>query len=159
MATERRPWPHDPRFLVGDDGSIRGPSGRVLRPGPNSNGYQRIAIGSRGHRVRHFIHVIVCETFHGPRPDGHEAAHLNGDHLDCRAVNLAWKTHTENEADKVRHGTHNRGESHYGHRLTVDRVREIRASPEPGTVLAGRHGVSETSIRDVRAGRTWRWLV
>lgn len=152
------PWPRHPRYLVGEGGLIIGPSGRELRSDPNSNGYQRIAVGSRKRRVRHFVHVIVCETFHGPRPDGHEAAHLNGDHTDCRAVNLAWKTPAENEADKVTHGTHNRGERHYGHRLTVDRVREIRASAESSTVLAGRHGVSEACIHSVRTGRTWKWL-
>lgn len=49
---------------------------------------------------------MVCAAFHGPAPtESHEAAHLNGNSLDDRADNLAWKTPSENARDKVGHGT------------------------------------------------------
>ena len=41
-------------------------------------------------------HVLVCVTFHGPRPVGFECDHINGDKLDYRPCNLEWVTPAEN---------------------------------------------------------------
>ncbi len=41
-------------------------------------------------------------------------------------------------------------------KVTDDQVREIRASAEPGTVLAARHGVSEAFVCRVRQGKVRR---
>lgn len=43
-----------------------------------------------------FCHTLVCTAFHGPRPDGYECDHLNGNHLDWSAENLQWVTPAEN---------------------------------------------------------------
>ena len=39
---------------------------------------------------------LVCEAFHGPRPDGYDCMHLDGDSLNNKANNLAWGTREEN---------------------------------------------------------------
>ncbi len=52
------------------------------------------------------IHAIVCVAFHGPRPDGMQVRHLNGNGHDNAAANLAWGTSSENAFDRVDHGTH-----------------------------------------------------
>ena len=41
-------------------------------------------------------HVLICTTFHGPRPEGYQCDHLNGDILDYSAANLEWVTPKEN---------------------------------------------------------------
>lgn len=51
------------------------------------------------------LHVAVLTAFVGPCPEGREAAHRNGDRRDNRLENLRWTTHTENIADKQRHGS------------------------------------------------------
>jgi hypothetical protein len=51
------------------------------------------------------VHVAVAEAFLGPRPQGLEVAHLNGDARDNRLTNLAYVTTQENEAHKRQHGT------------------------------------------------------
>lgn len=48
------------------------------------------------------VHVLVCKTFNGPKPeqiDGDsnvDCMHINGDSLDNRAENLMWGTHKQN---------------------------------------------------------------
>ena len=46
-----------------------------------------------GNRTCHFL---ICTTFHGPRPEGYQCDHLNGDILDYSAANLEWVTPKEN---------------------------------------------------------------
>ena len=41
-------------------------------------------------------HVLMCTTFHGPRPLGYECDHINGNKLDYSASNLQWVTRAEN---------------------------------------------------------------
>lgn len=54
---------------------------------------------------------LVCNLVYGAPPTPrHEAAHSCGNgHLGCvNPRHLCWKTHTENEADKLIHGTRRR---------------------------------------------------
>jgi hypothetical protein len=85
------------------------------------------------------VHQIVCLTFHGPRPTPkHDAAHNDGKKPNCHRDNIAWKTRAENEADKVLHGTSNRGERNGMAKLTDAQTAEIirLAGPKPPP---GRH--------------------
>ena len=38
----------------------------------------------------------MCATFHGPRPEGYQCDHLNGNKFDYSAANLEWVTPAEN---------------------------------------------------------------
>lgn len=55
------------------------------------------------------IHVLVLETFVGPRPPGMHACHNDGDPANNRLENLRWDTPKANMADRDRHGTTFRG--------------------------------------------------
>lgn len=58
---------------------------------------------------------ILCESKNGPPPSPqHHAAHYCGKgHLGCVTKDhLSWKTPKENQADRIVHGTSNRGERH-----------------------------------------------
>lgn len=157
-TVERRPWPGDPRYLAGTDGTIVGPSGHPLKPMPDKDGYLRVHVRVDGRWTPRAIHLIVCETFHGPRPEGHEAAHANGVNTDNRAVNLAWKTHVENEFDKVDHGTRANGERNGSRKLSDEAVLAIRASRESRAVLAARYDVHVVTISYVRHRHGWKHL-
>ena len=60
-----------------------------------------------GRQRTRLVHHLVLESFIGPRPEGMEACHWDGDASNNCLNNLRWDTHVENEHDKVRHGTHN----------------------------------------------------
>lgn len=151
--TEVRPWPTDPRYLVSDDGTVRGPSGWVIAVCPNKQGYRVVSFNRPdGTRGCVGVHVMVAETFHGPRPPGMEACHDNGDPADCRASNVRWDTKRGNMADQVRHGT-------IGRRLTAEQVAAIRAEPDTSrNELAARFGVTPGTISHIRTGHSWSRL-
>jgi hypothetical protein len=156
LATGRKPWPRDTRILVGADGSLVGAQGRLLAPFLNRQGYPRVNVYRDGEWSQHSVHVIVCETYHGPRPPGMHAAHEDGVPTNCAADNLSWKTPVENEADKLAHDTRAWGERHGMHKLAEDEVRAIRASNTRTGILAVRYSVSKTTIKDIRSRRNWR---
>ncbi|NTG48577.1 hypothetical protein G6M04_14385 [Agrobacterium rhizogenes] len=106
---------------------------------------------------------IMCTMAHGdpPTPE-HEAAHLCGNgHLACvHPQHLEWKTSTENQADRLAHDTHVRGERCKTSKLKVGQVRVIRSLKGTNTSreLAVRFGVDRSAIKAIWARRTWAWL-
>src|ERR1044072_6184471 len=83
----------------------------ILWPYARSSGYARIRLDGTTRSVPN----IICEKVNGPAPGSqYEAAHSCGNgHLGCITPNhLSWKTPKENNADKLIHGTSNRGERH-----------------------------------------------
>ena len=104
-------------------------------------GYRHIALrDGNGGRTRWRIHRLVLETFIGPAPDGMQCRHLDGDKLNNRLDNLAWGTQSENERDKIRHGTQfwpdKRGEEHPQAKLRTVDIPEIRRMVRDGMTLA-----------------------
>lgn len=64
------------------------------------------------------VHRLVMLAFVGPKPNGLETRHLDGDPTNNRLTNLVYGTHSENMYDRVRHGTdHQTRKTHcpYGH--------------------------------------------
>lgn len=169
---ERRPWPRHPRYLVGADGTIIGPRGRKLKPqliGPAGRKYPAIGVHTlgtsrtaSGRTKKWKVATIVCETFHGPRPEGYHAAHEDGDVLNSRADNLSWKTPRENAGDKVRHNTTPaRGTDCNLSRLTESQVVEIRrrrAAGETTLALAAAFGTTSSTISKIANRQTWGHL-
>lgn len=119
--TTWRPVPGWEQFYeVSDDGQVRsfdyvkvgGKGSRQLIPaGPVStwvtpNGYTAVSLYRRGRRRVASVHALVCEAFIGPRPDGHEVRHLDGDPSNNVLANLTYGTPRENALDTIRHGNH-----------------------------------------------------
>ncbi|WP_164681194.1 NUMOD4 motif-containing HNH endonuclease [Mycobacterium intracellulare] len=92
--------------------------GRVLRShkGPPF-GYHAVSLTrmEAGRQIRNLkrVHVLVLESFVGPRPAGSASCHCNGDLDNNRLTNLRWDTHSANNLDKRRHRTdHNAAKTH-----------------------------------------------
>ena len=87
------------------DGRVRTYPGVVLSQSWSSRGYLVVGISHRGNVRAHTVHSLVATAFHGPKPDGLECRHLNGNKSDNSASNLRWGTRAENREDMIRHGT------------------------------------------------------
>lgn len=106
---------------------------------------------------------IMCTLAHGePFEPGLEAAHSCGkDHLGCvNPRHLRWDTPKGNCADRVEHGTENRGERQWMAKLTRDDVRQIRSMEGMFThmELAKMFKVARMTVTDILRRKTWSWL-
>ena len=149
------------RYLVSADGRIYSKprartAGGYMKLREYTGGYWGKDIIRDGRKTWILAHWAVAEAFIGPRPPGLEVAHLNGNPADNRVENLAYKTRAANEADKVLHGTHLRGERLPSSKLKWDQVCEIRESKERQIDLARKFGVGRTAIQRIQSGETWR---
>lgn len=94
------------RYEVSSLGRVRSlprrrSKGGYLKPWLRS-GYETVDIARR----LSLVHRLVAEAFLPPRLPGQSVVrHINGDRLDNRSVNLAWGTQSDNELDKIAHGT------------------------------------------------------
>jgi len=100
--------------------------GRFLSLGKASSGYLIVVLSKERKRYTKSVHRIILETFSGKPSKNLDCCHNNGDRLDNRIENLRWDTRKNNEADKVKHGTDNRGERHSMAKLDISQVRHIR---------------------------------
>lgn len=119
-----------------------------------NNGYGAVWHGGRVTTS----HRAVCVDAHGEPPPGHnDAAHSCGVRTCCNPRHLRWATRSENNMDKVRHGTHDRGSRHVKSKLTEAEVSEIHRLA--GTVsklgIAKRFGVCSSVVDRILKGKAW----
>lgn len=138
-------------------GSIRRVAykGRVLRPAPNGKGYPTVNLSRNGKQETGWVHRLVCRAWHGPCPNGHCAAHNDGNPLNCRADNLRWATYAENMADKKLHGTQPRGEEIHSVKLSEADIRIIRSSSLSDRKLAKLFGVCGSNVNLIKNRKRW----
>jgi hypothetical protein len=163
-----RELPQFPGYRFGDDGSVwtcrdfRGGCTRPwnkMQPNVDRNGYCRVKLCERGAVSRMLVHRLILLAFDGPPQTDQEAAHKNGKRCDNRSSNLEWKTHAENEHDKVRHGTAQIGDNHSRLKLSSEKVRDIRLRHAGGGVslqsLGDEFGVTKTTIYRIVKRMIW----
>lgn len=101
----------------------------------------------------------MLEAFVGPCPDGMECCHEDGNPGNNALSNLRWGTTRDNQADRVRHGTSNRGERCGTSKLTAEEVRAIRREYAEGwntmVAVAKKYGVSQSSIFLIVHRKNW----
>jgi hypothetical protein len=70
-----RPWPREPRYLVSDQGRVRGPSGKILKYSLFTNGRLQVSpyLSNEKRCKTREVHTMVLEAFVGPRPPGLES--------------------------------------------------------------------------------------
>jgi hypothetical protein len=108
-----------------------------------------------------FVYRLVLEAFVGPCPGGFEAAHLDGDSMNCVLSNLKWATHSENEGHKKLHGTVYQGTRNKMSKLDPESIRTIRSYRREGATLreiGELFGVSPSCIDSIMKGRTWNYV-
>lgn len=148
------------RFRCGVKYRMGGPWLR-LKPSVVAGGYLGLSLRRNGKGHHQLVHVLVLRAFRGNAPPSMECAHENGIPTDNRLENLSWKTKKANQADRARHGTHNRGERHGEAKITdrqaVEVIRRVAAG-ETRTAVARDFGISRTVVGKIVAGKAWRHI-
>lgn len=124
-------------------------------------------IGTGGKRgKKELAHRAVWIVTYGPIPEddsyhGYVVMHTCDNRLCCNPAHLRLATQAENVADMHAKGRGNyegrpKGSAHGNAKLTEAVVQEIRAAPYGSHALAARYGITYATLKDVRAGRSWR---
>lgn len=100
-------------------------------------------------------HKLVMEAFVGIKPKGMECCHFDGNPQNNHLNNLRWDTPKNNHADKVRHGTTNRGENCGTAKLTLEQVKSIRNDNRLQRLIAADYNVRENTISRIKSGKRW----
>ena len=143
-----------PRHLeiwVSEDGRVF----RELIPSADDAGYHQIRNG----KFRERRHVLVAETWVGPKPFPTAVVrHKDDDPGNDLPGNLIWGTQLENIQDCIAHGRFPVAEAHHSAKLTNAQAAEIRMrreAGESGKALAEEFDVSQATVCDIKAGRSW----
>ena len=135
---ERRDWPKDECLVW---------------PFSTTNGY-----GMLGYYGRVFYaHRMMCELTRGPAPSpNHEASHSCGNgHKGCVSPHhIRWKTKSDNQRDRAKHGTKSRG---WRGKLTMAQADKIRAlrGKKPQREIAEMFGVSRANVSLIQNNKAW----
>lgn len=132
---------------------IRTVKGRILKPARYAKrGHVSVVLGHGENGSP--IHQLVMLAFVGPKPNGKEVLHRNGNPTDNRLTNLHYGSRSENIIDVYYQGKKWR-------KLSVDDVINIRHELLRGVSckeLAQRYGVAIGTISNIKVGRTFVWL-
>lgn len=130
-------------------------TGRMMKATPNRDGYLYLDLCSQGLILRLQVHRIVLLTFVGEPQSGYECRHLDGKPSNNRLENLLWDSRSNNQKDKLKHGTVNRGEI-LSKKLTAKIISKIRSDGRPLRQIAEEFGVSVSNIKAIRYRRSWK---
>ena len=126
------------------------------------DGYGRIHDPDKGNKLTTASRYMLTQTQGEPPSDRHECAHSCGmGHKGCvNPQHLYWATPAENQADRVKHKTSNRGERQWKSKLTADDVLAIRnlSSSKSAREISEMFHVSPGAIYSILKRENWAWL-
>jgi hypothetical protein len=158
--TEWRDIPTLPHYLISSEGQVKHKEREALRKLGEQRGYLWCGFVKDGKHIMRTVHSLVAEAFLGPRPDGHQVRHLDGDRSNNRVENLCYGSALENAQDRERHGTTARGERGGNARLSdaaVVLIRELYAETDATQYeLAGRFNISQAQVNNIILGKQRR---
>tara|TARA_R110000787_G_scaffold119104_5_gene230026 strand:+ start:252 stop:740 length:489 start_codon:yes stop_codon:yes gene_type:complete len=153
-----------PDYEVSDTGVIRllvdktnKRAGYILKGIKKKSGHLALKCLVDGEFIRTYAHTVVLTAFKGPRPEGMQCAHYDGNPKNNHIDNLRWATYAENAADKIRHGNHLNGHR----KFKADEVLEMRAMHERGETYAdikAMFKISGTNLSVIINRKTWRHI-
>jgi hypothetical protein len=92
-------------YFVSDEGLLINEHGKVLLPQLTGGVYPYTRLRKGRIFKKLYFHQIVAEAFLGSKPPKAEVRHRDGDCKNYKSTNLCWGTRSQNNLDKVLHGT------------------------------------------------------
>lgn len=154
-------------YEVSDLGRVRSLSYRrtgnvkLMAGSIGRNGYHQVPLYRGAERTPKYVHRLVLEAFVGPCPEGMEACHGNGIRADNRLENLRWDALAKNQHDRVRHGTHSRGERSPTAKLSagaVERIHDLKRTGCKQAAIARWLSVSPMTVSLILRRKRWAHL-
>ena len=154
-----------PCYEVSSEGQVRrsvggqgAKAGKVLTWHTlTSTGYPDVRMTTDGKSVAIPVHRLVAWAFLGPRPEGMQIRHLDGNKMNCRVENLAYGSAKENGQDKVAHGTSTKGTKNPKVKLTEEQALQVFKSK--GIVsaeeIAAIFCINESTVHRIWRGIYW----
>jgi len=106
-------------------------------------------------KIRRLAHRFMCEQRNGPPPaPNFHAAHSCGNRRCVNPGHVSWKTQSDNQLDRRIHGTHNKTRRKIT-RMQADQVLSLKGL-ETAIETAARYGITESNVRLIQEGKTWR---
>lgn len=167
---------YEGRYEVSDHGRVRSldtqsvnqfgatstQPGKIRALWTDRRGYQHVTLYRDNAQKRHSVHVLMMLAFVGPRPEGMNVCHNNGNPSDNRLPNLRYDTQSSNQLDRVEHDTHVRGLRNPRNRHSENDIRTIRSLYATGKYsqreIGEMYGVRQAAISGVVLRRSWAWL-
>ena len=118
-------------------------------------GYGQFHLNGKQHRAHRVSWLLSGNII----PEGHLIRHKCRSRKCVNPAHLETGTYQENQLDRIRDGTDNRGAKCYKARLTESQVLEIRMRMNERICdLAKEYSVSTGTINDITSRRTWKHI-
>ena len=125
--------------------------GRISKPIVSTN-YPRVFLSQNNKRTEHTMHTLVLTAFVGPRPEGKECNHKDGNKLNNCADNLEWISHLENMTHAydigIKSAKLKEGE--------VCLIKKLCKAKIPQRTTAKMFKVSQYAISKINTGKSWK---
>lgn len=133
--------------------------GQILTGRPSKSGHLYINPSIGGTSKNYTVHRLVARTFFGEIDPKLDVCHNDGNPQNNVLSNLRVDTRAGNASDRLKHGTHARGDRCATSRLTADQVYEIRVrykNGESAKCLAEKFGITIRPLFRIVKGDQWK---
>jgi len=143
-----------PNYIINKKGEIYKKSNRYkVTEYLSDSGYYKVYLDNKYDR---FVHVLKARQYLDNPNNLRVVNHKNGKKDDNSLSNLEWVSHSDNTKHAIEKGLFKPNGMGNGRAKLSDKdVIYIFNSKEATTVLSKKYRVSKTTIKDIRAGRTW----
>lgn len=149
-------------YWASDQGRVRGMDGCLRAQHQDRRGYWRVHLSIERRQRTFYVHRLVAAAFLGPVPAGQVVCHGPAGPGDNGLANLRYASQSENcGIDKLRDGSHHRGERQGRSQLNAAKVLAIRAlagGPYRQAEIAWALQTSRANVANIVNRRSWAWL-
>lgn len=134
---------------------------RVPEKQLSTNGtYPGLSICKDGIPKRIYVHHVVADVFLGPRPEGMQVCHNDGNPKNPSLNNLRYDTPVGNAEDRHLHGTHAKGEHNPVNKYDEEMIANIKHDllHYPSHKVAEFWDMPKSTVRGIKQEQNWAFV-